>query len=42
MPRGVVKRLAEGFPGMAAMMNPISIDALTILGVVMMVKYSFG
>jgi hypothetical protein len=31
VPRGVVKRFAEGFPGMAAMMNPISIAVLTIL-----------
>lgn len=34
VPRGVVNRFAEGFPGMAAMMNPISIPALTILDVV--------
>lgn len=31
VPRGVVKRFAEGFPGMAAMINPISIAVLTIL-----------
>lgn len=30
MPRGVEKRFAEGLPGMAAMMNPISIAVLTI------------
>lgn len=34
VPRGALKMFAEDFPGMAAMMKPISIDALTILDIV--------